>query len=251
MVAVATAGPAAAGQQGAASRTMTVAAASDLQEVFPELKARFERGSGATVIVSFGSSGNLLAQISNGAPFDVFLSADVEYPRQLVKAGLAEKDSLYEYASGRLVLWTRHETRIDVHRGLKGLTDQRVRRIAIANPEHAPYGRAAVAAMQHAQVYEAVKGKLVLAENVAQAAQLADSGNADVGIVSLSLASGKALGAGGVYAEVPENAHPPIRQAAVVVSASRAKAAARTFVDSLKGAEAISVLRRFGFSAPR
>jgi molybdate transport system substrate-binding protein len=236
--------------QPAARRTLSIAAASDLQAVFPELAIRFERDTRINPSVSFGSSGNFFAQIQNGAPFDVFFSADIDYPRQLVSARLAEADSLYEYATGHIVVWTRKASGIDVRSGLKALPDARVRRIAIANPQFAPYGRAAVAAMQSARVYDAVKDKLVLGDNISQAAQLADSGNADVGILALSLARGPALSASGTYSEIPANLHPPIQQAAVVISASKVKAAARQFIDSLKQADAARILERFGFIAP-
>src|SRR5262249_18312364 len=167
------------------------------------------------VTVSFGSSGNFFAQIQDGAPFDVFFSADVDYPRQLVASGHAEAGSLSQYATGRIVLWTRKDTGMDVRRGLGILREARVRRIAIANPRHAPYGRAAVAALRHEHVYDAVESRLVMGENISQTAQLVDSGNADVGIIALSLALGPALRERGTYVEIPAAAYPPIEQAAV------------------------------------
>lgn len=145
---------------------VTVAAASDLQIALPALVARFEQAAGIRVRVTYGSSGNFSAQIRNGAPFDVFLSADVDYPRQLVATGHADAASLYEYATGRIVLWTRTDSGIDVTRGLAVLRDARVRRLAIANPVHAPYGRAAVAALERAGLFDAAKPKLVLGENI-------------------------------------------------------------------------------------
>src|SRR5262245_19322233 len=165
------------------TRVIAVAAASDLQMALPDLIAPFEREARATVNVTYGSSGNFVAQIQSGAPFDVFLSADVEYPRQLVASGHADANTMYEYATGRLVLWTRNDSGVDVRQGLASLRDVRVRRIAIANPAHAPYGRAAVAAMRKAGVYDAAQPKLVLGENISQAAQFVESGNADVGFV--------------------------------------------------------------------
>jgi molybdate transport system substrate-binding protein len=237
--------------QSAAPRRIAVAAASDLQVVFPELISRFERDTGVKVTASFGSSGNFFAQIQNGAPFDVFFSADIDHPRQLVASGHAEADSLYRYATGRIVLWTRKDAGIDVRRGLKVLQDARVRRIAIANPRHAPYGRAAVAALRHEAVYDAVQGKLVMGENIAQAAQLVDSGNADVGIIALSLALGPALGASGTYFEIPATAHPPIEQAAVVLTVSRSRETARELVAYLKRPAIGQLLQRFGFAVPR
>lgn len=230
---------------------LTVAAASDLQTALPELVARFEQAAGLRVRVTYGSSGNFFAQIQHGAPFDVFLSADVDYPRQLVASTHADAASLYEYATGRLVLWTRKDSGVDVTRGLSVLRDARVRRIAIANPLHAPYGRAAVAALQREQLYDAVKDKLVLGENISQTAQLADSGNAQVGIIALSLALGPALRASGTYVEIPANAHPPIQQAAVVLASSKNRDAAARFLAYLRSAEAQATLRRFGFAPAR
>jgi molybdate transport system substrate-binding protein len=238
-------GPAAA-QSG---RALTVAAASDLQAALPELIARFEKSANAKVTVSFGSSGNFFAQIQNGAPYDFYMSADIDYPRQLVASGHADGSSLYRYATGQIVLWARKDSGIDVRQGLKGLTDARVRRIAIANPKVAPYGRAAEAALKHEKVYDAVRGKLVIGENVSQTAQLVDSGNASVGIIALSLALGPALRASGVYSEIPTGAHPPIEQAAVVITASKNKALARELLEYLKRPESGELLHRFGFTA--
>jgi molybdate transport system substrate-binding protein len=235
----------------AAAQTLSVAAASDLQAVLPALAERFDRQSGVTTRVTLGSSGNFFSQIQNGAPFDVFMSADLDYPRHLVAAGAAVPDSLYEYGSGRLVLWARRDAGIDVRRGLQLLTDARVRRIAIANPEHAPYGRAAVAALRHQNVYASVQSKLVLGENISQAAQFVQSGNADVGILALSVALAQALKASGVYSEIPADWHPPIRQAAVIVGASKNQKAARDFLAFLKQPASLQLLADFGFAVRR
>ena len=234
-----------------AARTLTVAAASDLQAALPEVIKGFEREARATVTVSFGSSGNFFAQIQNGAPYDVYMSADVDYPRQLVASGHADGSSQYQYATGRIVLWTRKNSGIDVTRGLKGLVDPRVKRIAIANPKFAPYGRAAEAALRHDKVYDAVSGKLVLGDNISQTAQLVDSGNADVGIIAHSLALGPAMRASGTYTEIPATAHPPIDQAAVIISASKNTALAREFLAYLKRRDVVEHLQRFGFALPQ
>jgi molybdate transport system substrate-binding protein len=235
----------------APAQTLSVGAASDLQAVLPTLAQRFEKQSGIAPRLTFGSSGNFFSQIQNGAPFDLFLSADLEYPRQLVSANLALGDTLYEYASGRIVLWTRKDSGVDVQRGLQILTDPRVRRIAIANPEHAPYGRAAVAALRHEHLYEAVQSKLVLGENISQAAQFVQSGNADVGILALSVALAPALKAGGTYAEIPSTMHPAIRQAAVVLSGAKNQKAARDFLAFLKQPDSMKLLADFGFAVKR
>ena len=232
------------------AQTLAVAAASDLQSALPAIAAQFEKDTGHAVAVTFGSSGNFFTQIQNGAPFDVLLSADIEFPRQLEAAGLSEPGSLYQYAKGRLVLWTRNDTGVDVRRGLSALVDARVRRVAIANPEHAPYGRAAVSALQHEGLYERVQGKLVLGENISQAAQFAQSGSADAGVIALSLALSPALKSSGIYTEIPESWYPPIEQAACIVASSRQKALARQFVDYLKKPESVRTLQAYGFDRP-
>jgi molybdate transport system substrate-binding protein len=232
-------------------RGLTVAAASDLQAALPEVIRGFEREANATVTVSFGSSGNFFAQIQNGAPYDVYLSADIDYPKRLAASGHADASSLYQYATGRLVLWTRKDSGIDVTAGMRGLTDSRVKRIAIANPKFAPYGRAAEAALRYGKIYDAVRDKLVLGDNISQTAQLVDSGNASIGIIALSLAVGPALRQRGSYSEIPAAAHPPIDQAAVIVSASTRKPLAREFLAYLKRPDVSQHLHRFGFATGR
>jgi molybdate transport system substrate-binding protein len=234
----------------AAAQGLTIAAASDLQAALPVVAERFEQQTGRKVTVTFGSSGNFYAQIQNGAPFDLFLSADVDYPQRLESSGVAERGSLVTYARGRIVLWTRRDSGIDLARGIQTLVDARVRRIAVANPEHAPYGRAAVAAMQAEGVYAAVRGKLVMGENISQAAQFAQSGSADVGIIALSLALTPTLRNSGSYVDVSDTAYPPIQQAAVVVAASRQKDLARQFIDTLKTPTVVRILQSFGFALP-
>ena len=234
----------------AQQQTLTVAAASDLQSVLPAIVSQFEKDTGQQVRLTFGSSGNFYTQIQNGAPFDVFLSADIDYPKRLEAAGQGERGSLYEYATGRIVLWTRNDSGIDVRRGLTVLTDARVRRIAIANPEHAPYGRAAVAALRHEKLYEQLQGKFVLGENISQAAQFAQSGSAQVGLLALALALSPTLKSSGTYFDVPEAWYPPIEQAAVVLASSRQKALARQFVDYLKKPASVNILQSFGFAIP-
>ena len=234
-----------------AAETLTVAAASDLQSALPSIAAQFERETGQKVALTFGSSGNFFTQIQNGAPFDVLLSADIEYPRNLESAGLAVRGSLYEYATGRIVLWTRSDSGIDVRQGLRALLDPKVRRIAIANPAHAPYGRAAVAAMRHEGVFDQVRAKLVLGENIAQAAQFAQTGNSEAGVLALSLALSPALKSAGTYTEIPDSFHPPIQQAAVVLARSRRQTLARQFIDMLKKPEVVSILQSYGFAVPQ
>jgi molybdate transport system substrate-binding protein len=230
---------------------LTLAAASDLQSVLPALASRFERETSRRVTLTFGSSGNFFSQIQNGAPFDLFFSADVDYPRRLEAAGLAEPGTLQPYAIGRLVLYASKASGLDLGRGLAVLTDARVRRIAIANPEHAPYGRAAVAALTHERLYDQVRSKLVLGENISQAAQFVQSGNAQAGLLALSLALGPALRASGTYVDVPASFYPSIEQAAVMLKASSRKDTARQFLAFLGRPEIGQILNDAGFLPPR
>ena len=232
------------------AQTLSVAAAADLQAALPAIAASFEQKTGRKVALTFGSSGNFFTQIQNGAPFDVLLSADVDYPRRLEHTGQAEPGSLYRFATGRIVLWTRNDSGIDVSKGLAALASPQVRRIAIANPDHAPYGRAAVAALRHEHLYDRVEHQLVRGENISQAAQFVESGNADVGIVALSLALAPAMKNAGTFVEIPESFYPPIEQAAVVLAASRQKPAAHEFVQYLAAAESVRIFATFGFARP-
>ena len=234
-----------------AGQEITVAAAADMNAVLPELAARYTKQTGQTVKLSFGSSGNLTNQIRNGAPFDVFFSADEEYPKQLVADGLAVGDSLYRYAVGRLVLWVPSESALDLHKlGMTALLDPSVKKVAIANPQHAPYGRAAEAALKHFGIYDQVAAKLVLGENVAQAAQFVESGNAQAGLIALSHALAPAMKDKGRYWTVPLDSYPTLNQAAVVLSQSKRQDAARKFVEFVRSPEATSLLEAYGFSLP-
>jgi molybdate transport system substrate-binding protein len=235
----------------AAAQDLAVAAAADLSSALPEIAAQYKKQSGLDLKVSFGSSGNLTTQIENGAPFDIFFSADEDYPKQLAEKGLAEKDSLYRYAVGSLVLWVPNSVHLNPDAlGIATLTATAVKKIAIANPQHAPYGRAAEAAIRHFGIYEQIAPKLVLGENVSQAAQFLESGNAQAGLVPLSHALSPAMNGKGQYWMVPSNAYPALNQAVVVLTRSKQKEAARKFLDFLRTPEATSLLRRYGFTLP-
>jgi molybdate transport system substrate-binding protein len=232
----------------ARTQGLRIAAASDLQFAMNDLAANFEKSSGTKVAVSYGSSGNFRALIANGAPFDLFFSADVQYPDQLVSAGLADADSLYVYAHGKLVLWAPPGENLQLEkRGLAVLKNPRVTRIAIANPEHAPYGRAAVSALQEAGLYGEVKPKLVYGENISQAAQFAQSGNAQIGILALSLTYAGNMKNGERW-EVPENLYPTMEQAAVIIHASQNKSSAQAFLNYVKSATGRELLAKYGFT---
>jgi molybdate transport system substrate-binding protein len=227
---------------------LRVAAASDLAFVLPEIAAGFEKQSGATVKLSFGSSGNFAAQIQNGAPFDVFMAADIGYPKKLIEAGVADATSLYVYGSGKIVIWAPKSSELDLEgSGMWVLLEKPVTRIAIANPQHAPYGRAAVAALTHFGIYEAVKPKLVLGENISQAAQFVQSGNAEVGILALALALAPTLRDKGKYWLVPPDSYAALEQAAVALKNSNEPQLARAFIMYLSSPSVIELLRRYGF----
>ena len=229
---------------------LTVAAASDLSFAFKELVPTFEQQTGEHVRLALGSSGNFYAQIQNGAPFDLFFSADIGYPKKLEEAGLAVPGSLYPYAIGRIVLWTGNGSHLDLSKGLEILREPTIKKIAIANPKHAPYGRAAVAAMEYFKVYDQVKDKLILGENISQAAQFIESGACDAGIVALSLALAPAMKAAGQYWEIPATAHSPLEQGAVILQQSKNPEAARQFLEFIKGPYGQEIMKRYGFTLP-
>jgi molybdate transport system substrate-binding protein len=234
----------------AGAQEIRVAAAADLKFALSELGGQYGKQAGTKVNVTYGSSGNFFAQIQNGAPFDLFFSADLEYPRKLEAAGLAESGTLYEYALGRIVIWTRRDASIDVAtQGWNALLSPTVQKIAIANPAHAPYGRAAVAALKNAGIFEQVKSKLVYGENISQAAQFVQSGNAQAGIVALSLALSPAMKDGKRW-EIASDMHPAIEQGAILLKSARNKAQARAFLQFVKSAEARATFGKFGFTTP-
>ena len=225
-----------------------MAAAADLSTALKELGERYEHKTGVKVKLSFGASGALTQQIQNGAPFDLFFSADMDYPHQLIAAGEADGASLYQYAVGKLVLWVPANSPLDVeHQGLNVLLDSSVKKIAIANPQHAPYGRAAVAALRHAGVYDRVAGRLVLGENVAQAAQFVESGNAQAGFVALAHAVAPGMRDIGKYWEVPAEYYPPLAQGVVVLSRSKHKKEAAELLEYIKSKEAADLFGKYGF----
>lgn len=230
---------------------IAVAAASDLSFALKEAAGQFERQTGTHIKVSLGSSGNFFAQIRNGAPFDVYFSADIRYPQELIESGHAVAESLVRYAIGRIVLWVPNSSPLHIaQRGMQALLDPSVRKIAIANPKHAPYGRAAVSAMEQGNVYEAVKDRLVLGENISQAAQFVESGAADVGIIALSLALAPPMKAAGRYWEIPAEAHPPIKQGAVLLTGGKNAEDARAFLAFVQSIPGQAIMTRYGFVVP-
>ena len=229
------------------AEAVNVAAASDLNFAVQEVIKGFEQNTGNSVGLTLSSSGNFYAQILNGAPFDVFLSADMEYPKQLEKQGYAVPGSTFIYGIGRIALWVPNRSALDLNKvGMNALLDNSIRKIAIANPEHAPYGRAAVAALEHAKLYDRVKGKLVLGENVSQAAQFVQSGAADAGIVAMSIALSRPMRDAGRYWAIPADMYPPLEQGAVLLK--RAGPVGKAFHEWLRGAEARKIFDNYGFA---
>ncbi len=232
------------------AQTLRIAAASDLQFAMQDLASQYEKQSSTKIAVTYGSSGNFRAQIENGAPFDLFFSADSLYPQQLVTAGVADGQSLVIYAQGHLVLWAPPASNLHLaQRGFEVLKDPGAIKIAIANPEHAPYGRAAVAALQKAALYDAVKSKLVLGENISQTAQFVQSGSAQIGLIALSLTFAESMKGGELW-EIPAGYYPPILQQAVVIKASANKTAAKDFLEFVTGPTGRNILSRYGLTPP-
>lgn len=231
-------------------RPLLVAAAADLKPALDELAAAFEAAGGGPVRLAYGSSGTFFAQLSAGAPYDLFLSADATYPARLVAAGKAHAGTEFRYAVGRLALFARTGSPVDPAKGLPGLAAPEAGKVAIANPAHAPYGRAAEAALAAVGLLEQVRPRLVFGENAAQAAQFAASSASDAGLIPLSLARTPAMAAAGRHAVVPRELHPPILQAGVVPAGAADPARARALAAFLVTPEAQRVLARAGFEPP-
>lgn len=235
-----------------APKPLLIAAAADLKFALDDVLVEFRKAHPEhDAKPTYGSSGTLFAQIDNGAPFDIFFSADVKFPRQLIERGNAEKDSLFSYAIGHLVVWVPKESKLDVAQlGIKTLLDPGVRKIAIANPDVAPYGAAAVVALKKLGVHEAVSAKLVLGENVAQAAQFVQSGAADAGVISLSLALAPKMKDAGRFWEVPVDAFPKLEQAGVIRTGAANRTGAMQLREFLRAPAGRDILRRYGFALP-
>jgi molybdate transport system substrate-binding protein len=233
-----------------AAQEMTVAAAADLQFVMQDVGVRFQSETGKSVKMIYGSSGNFTQQLQNGAPFDMFFSANLDYPKQLDAAGLTEPGTFYQYAIGKIVVWVPNDSKLDLSSGLKALLNPSIKKIAIANPQHAPYGKAAVAAMQKENIYDQVKDKFVLGENISQTATFVASGSADVGIIALSLALSPNMKDKGRYAEVPGGDYPAIEQACVIIRSSKNKDIARQFLKFIQSPPIKELFNKYGFAIP-
>jgi len=236
-----------------AQAPLRVAAAADLEPVLPPILEQFHQATGIRAEATYQASAVLTTQIQNGAPFDLFLSADLGYPKRLIDAGLADaagstdSSTPITYARGTLVLWARKDSPLPPP-SLDLLRSPDLKRLAIANPERAPYGRAAVAALTSLKLYDALKPRLVTAENISQAAQFVDSGNADAGLISLTSALTPRLTANGSYFVIPRDLYPPIEQGAVIVSNTTQRAAAHKLLDFILSAPVQAQLAKNGLT---
>jgi molybdate transport system substrate-binding protein len=225
--------------------TLTVSAAADLTPAFGEIGMLFEEETGTKVAFNFGSTGQLTQQIEQGAPVDLFAAANVSFIEELERKGLIIPETKALYAEGRLTIWTRKESVVRIDR-VEDLTGLEVKRVAIANPEHAPYGMAAREALKRTGIWEAVSPKLVFGENISQTLQFAESGNVDAAIVALSLC----INSGGKWKLIPSELHNPLNQTLAVIKGAKNEAAARKFAAFINGPEGRRVMRRYGFALP-
>ncbi len=229
---------------------LNIAAASDLKFALTDLATAYEKQSGVKLSLTFGSSGNFFAQIQNGAPFDIFFSADSDYPRKLNEAGLVLPNSADSYAVGKLVIWSPANSKLTPEKsGWQSLLDPAVQKIAIANPDHAPYGRAAAEALKNCGLYEKIKSKLVFGENISQAGQFVQSGNAEIGILAESLIHSPSFTSGHAW-QIPQNQYTPLLQSFVVLKTSANKSAALAFLAYVKSPAAQTILEKYGFAKP-
>ena len=230
--------------------TLSVAAAANLVYALDALNAGFRATApGVTVTVATGSSGSLVAQISHGAPYDVLLSADRSSPQALIGAGQADGRTLSAFAVGRLVLWTTREG-LDISGIAAAVRSPLVRKLAIANAETAPYGRAAVQALKAIGAWDDARPKIVVGENISQTAQFVETGNADAGFVALSLVVSPKLRGRGRWSEVPASLHEPLEQCAVITAHGSANPQAARYIAYLHGASARAILEAFGYGVP-
>ncbi|MEC7641386.1 MAG: molybdate ABC transporter substrate-binding protein [Nitrospinota bacterium] len=233
--------------------SVLIAAASNVQYVFEKLTREFHLAHPEVQVkVSFGSSGNFHSQIIHGAPFDIFFSADLSYPQKLEKAGFAAPGyRTRPYAFGKIVIWWANDADLEEpRRTFKALADPNTRKIAIANPRHAPYGKAALESMKHFSVYDQVKDKLVIGENISQTAQFADSGAAQAGILAFSLIAGGRMKNPGIYWEIPSDSHQPIVQGFLILKNGKNQHAAKAFADFIMSPHGQNSLKRHGYEVP-
>lgn len=232
----------------ARANDITVAAAADLKFALDEIVTDFKQSNPNDEIkVIYGSSGKLHTQIQQGAPYDLFFSADISFPKELKESGLAASE-VKPYAIGRIVLWS--ATMDATKMTLQSLTDPKITRIAIANPKHAPYGKRAEEALRASGLWDKVEAKLVYGENIAQTAQFVQTGNAQVGIIALSLAVNQELASKGGYWLIPDQLHEPLQQGFVITKRAAGNPLAKQFAEYMESKAARSVMTKYGFVLP-
>lgn len=233
------------GRTPAAAPELTVAAASDLAPAFEEIGREFEASQKTKVVLVFGSTGLLTRQIENGAPFDVFAAANVAYIDQLEQKGLIVAGTKRIYARGRIAMWTRGDSALNLEK-IEDLTRPEIKRIAIANPDHAPYGQAAREALETARLWETVRPKLVYGDNIRQTLQFAETGNVEVAIVARSLT----VQSKGSWVLIPEELHKPLDQGMGVIRDTKNEQAARAFIEFVNGEKGREIMGKYGFAFP-
>jgi molybdate transport system substrate-binding protein len=236
----------------ARAETVTIAAAADLTYCIEDLNRSYQQSHPGTELkLSAGSSGNFSSQIQNGAPFDIFLSADIQYPKNLASGGFVDPSTLTVYAVGRIVLWTTKPDSVNLDRGIEVLRDRSaVKKIAIANPEHAPYGRAAKAVLENSGIWSEVQDRIVQGENIAQTAQFVQTGNVDAGFVALSLLLSPHLQHIGRYIEIDPKLYPKLEQAMVLTKAGSNRPVVRDYFQFLQSQAARKIFDQYGFTLP-
>jgi molybdate transport system substrate-binding protein len=233
---------------GAKAQTVKIIAAADLRQAMNDLADLYQaQNPGSKLEISYGSSGNAYTQIINGADFDFFFSADIQYPKKMKEAGLTISEPKL-YGIGRIVLWS---SSLDVSKGLPALTSLKNLKIAVANPEHAPYGQRAVESLKFYSVYESVKDELIYGENISQAAQFCLTGNVDAGILALSLALSPAMKDKGKYFLIDQKSHQPLEQAYVILNPAKGKKAPFAFAEFIETKAAKAIFEKYGFTIPK
>lgn len=229
------------------AQKVVVAAAADLRYAMDEVVVAYKKlNPKSDIKVTYGSSGNAYQQIISGAPYDIYFSADIKYTQRLTEQGLtATKPKLY--AIGFIVLWS-HE--IDVSKGMSSLNNPKLKKLAIANPDHAPYGKRAQECLQHYKLYDKLKEKIILGENIAQTAQFAQTGNAEIGILALSLVLSPAMKNQGKYFLIDSKSYSPLEQAYVIIKKPTINAETFKFARFVASPEARGILKSYGFKLP-
>jgi len=232
----------------ARAEKITIAAAADLKFAMDEIVVSFKKSTpGREVEVIYGSSGKFHTQIQQGAPYDLYFSADIGFPRELIKRGFSASE-VKPYAIGRIVLWSAEMDAAKMT--LSNLTDPKIARIAIANPKHAPYGKRAEEALRASGLWDKLQPKLVFGDNIAHTAQFVQTGNAQVGIIALSLALNPELSKKGGYSLIPDTLHNPLEQGYIITKRGVNKALAKQFADYMASKEALGIMRKYGFVLP-